>query len=160
MIRIGQGFDLHRIVPDRSLVLGGVRIPWDRGLLGHSDADVLLHAATDAVLGALALGDIGRWFPDTDPQWRGADSADLLRHVLADSRVQSWRLGNLDATVQAERPKLAPHMESIRDSLATIFGVERDIVSVKAKTMEGTGAIGRQEAIAAHVVVLLVRRDG
>jgi 2-C-methyl-D-erythritol 2,4-cyclodiphosphate synthase len=160
MIRIGHGFDLHRIVPERDLVLGGIRIPWDRGLLGHSDADVLLHAVTDAILGALALGDIGRWFPDTDPQWRGADSAELLRHVLADVRAQPWRLGNLDATIQAERPKLAPHIEGIRDSLATILDADRDLISVKAKTMEGTGAIGQQEAMAAHVVVLLVRRDG
>jgi 2-C-methyl-D-erythritol 2,4-cyclodiphosphate synthase len=159
MIRIGHGFDLHRIVPERELILGGVHIPWDRGLLGHSDADVLLHAITDAVLGALALGDIGRWFPDTDPQWRGADSAGLLRHVLDDPRVQAWQLGNLDATIQAERPKLAPHIESIRDSIASIFGVDRDQISVKAKTMEKTGPIGQQEAMAAHVVLTLLRRD-
>jgi len=159
MIRIGHGYDLHRIVPDRALVLGGVRIPWDRGLLGHSDADVLLHAVTDAVLGALALGDIGRWFPDTDPRWRGADSADLLRQVLADPRVQPWRLGNLDATIQAERPKLAPHMDAIRQSLASLFGVEVSAVSVKAKTMEGTGAIGQGEAMAAHAVILLESRN-
>lgn len=159
MIRIGHGYDLHRIVPDRALVLGGVHIPWDRGLLGHSDADVLLHAVTDAVLGALALGDIGRWFPDTDPRWRGADSADLLRQVLADPRVQPWRLGNLDATIQAERPKLAPHMDAIRQSLATLFGAEVAAISVKAKTMEGTGAIGQGEAMAAHAVILLESRD-
>ena len=159
MIRIGHGYDLHRIVPERRLVLGGVEIPWDQGLLGHSDADVLLHAITDALLGALALGDIGQWFPDTDPQWRGADSVALLRQVLADPRVQPWRLGNLDATIQAERPKLAPHVGAIRDSIAAIFGGGRDSVSVKAKTMEGTDAIGRREAMAAHVVLLLVRRD-
>lgn len=158
MIRIGHGYDLHRIVPDRPLILGGVTIPWDRGLLGHSDADVLLHAITDAVLGALALGDIGRWFPDTDPQWRGADSAALLRQVLADPRVQPWRLVNLDATLQAERPKLAPHMDAIRQSIAAIFGADVAAVSVKAKTMEGTGPIGQGEAIAAHAVLLLQER--
>lgn len=158
MIRIGHGYDLHRIVPERALVLGGVRIPWDRGLLGHSDADVLLHAVTDAVLGALALGDIGRWFPDTDPRWKGADSADLLRRVLADPRVQGWQLGNLDATIQAERPKLAPHMDAIRQSLADLFGTDLARVSVKAKTMEGTGAIGQGEAMAAYVVLILEPR--
>lgn len=157
MIRIGHGYDLHRIVPGRRLILGGVPIPWDRGLLGHSDADVLLHAVTDAVLGALALGDIGRWFPDTDPRWRGADSTALLRHVLADPRVRPWRLANLDATIQAEQPKLAPHMDAIRQSLASLFGVEPATVSVKAKTMEGTGPIGVGEAMAAHAVLLLVR---
>jgi 2-C-methyl-D-erythritol 2,4-cyclodiphosphate synthase len=155
MMRIGHGFDLHRVVPDRRLVLGGVTIPWDRGLLGHSDADVLLHAITDAVLGAFALGDIGQWFPDTDPKWRGADSADLLRQVLADTRVGHWRLSNLDATIQAERPKLAPHIPAIRQSIADIFGVAIDQISIKATTMEGTDAIGRGEAIAAHAVILL-----
>jgi 2-C-methyl-D-erythritol 2,4-cyclodiphosphate synthase len=159
MIRIGHGYDLHRIVPDRPLILGGVTIPWDRGLLGHSDADVLLHAITDAVLGALSLGDIGRWFPDTDSKWRGADSAALLRQVLADPRVQPWRLVNLDATIQAEHPKLAPHMDAIRQSIAGIFGVEVSAVSVKAKTMEGTGTIGQGEAMAAHAVLLLQERD-
>ena len=159
MIRIGHGYDLHRIVQNRRLVLGGVAIPWDQGLLGHSDADVLLHAITDAVLGALALGDIGHWFPDTDPEWAGADSADLLRHVLADPRVRPWRLSNLDATIQAERPKLAPHIDPIRRSIAAIFGVPETAVSVKATTMEGTGAIGQGEAMAAHAVLILTSRE-
>ena len=158
-MRIGTGIDVHTFMAERKLMLGCVEVPFERGLAGHSDADVLLHAVTDAVLGALALGDIGRWFPDTDPRWRGADSADLLRQVLADPRVQPWRLSNLDATIQAERPKLAPHMDAIRQSLATLFGVEVAAISVKAKTMEGTGAIGQGEAMAAHVVILLEPRD-
>jgi 2-C-methyl-D-erythritol 2,4-cyclodiphosphate synthase len=159
MIRIGHGYDLHRIVQDRSLVLGGVPIPWDRGLLGHSDADVLLHAITDAVLGALALGDIGHWFPDTDAEWAGADSANLLRRVLADPRVQPWRLSNLDATIQAERPKLAPHIGPIRRSVAAIFGVPEEAISVKATTMEGTGAIGQGKAMAAHAILVLTKGE-
>ena len=159
MIRIGHGYDLHRIVQDRGLVLGGVPIPWDRGLLGHSDADVLLHAITDAVLGALALGDIGHWFPDTDAEWAGADSANLLRRVLADPRVQPWRLSNLDATIQAERPKLAPHIGPIRRSVAAIFSVPEEAISVKATTMEGAGAIGQGEAMAAHAVLVLTKGE-
>ncbi|MBT3289345.1 MAG: 2-C-methyl-D-erythritol 2,4-cyclodiphosphate synthase [Victivallales bacterium] len=159
MIRIGHGYDLHRIVQDRGLVLGGVPIPWDRGLLGHSDADVLLHAITDAVLGALALGDIGYWFPDTDAEWAGADSANLLRNVLADPRVQPWRLSNLDATIQAERPKLAPHIGPIRRSVAAIFSVPEEAISVKATTMEGAGAIGQGEAMAAHAVLVLTKGE-
>jgi len=157
MIRIGHGFDIHRLAPERVLVLGGVIIPWDTGLLGHSDADVLLHAAIDGILGALALGDIGQWFPDTDERFRGADSAALLRAVMRDPRLQGWDVANLDATILAERPKLAPHIPTMRESIARILSIPADRVSVKATTMEGIGEIGQSEAIAAHAVVLLNR---
>lgn len=157
-MRIGHGFDIHRVVAGRALVLGGVSIPWDRGLEGHSDADALLHAVTDAVLGALALGDIGQWFPNTDPHYRGISSMVLLQTVLTDPRVANWRLVNLDATVLAERPRLAPHMVAIRQTIADAFGVSVAAVSVKATTCEGTDAVGHGEAIAAHAVVLLEAR--
>jgi len=156
-MRVGHGFDVHRVVPDRPLVLGGVQIAWDRGLLGHSDADVLLHAIIDAVLGALALGDIGTWFPDTDERYRGASSAVLLRNVLEAPQADGWQLANLDATVLAERPKLAPHIPEIRQTIAGLFSSPLNRVSVKATTVEGVDGIGRGEAIAAHAVVLLVR---
>jgi len=155
MVRIGYGYDIHRVVADRPLVLGGVVIPWDRGLIGHSDADVLLHAVTDAILGALALGDIGQWFPDTDPRFRGADSAELLLHVLRSPRAVGWRLGNCDVTVVAERPRLAPHVPGIRESVGEILDAEIGRVSVKATTNEGLGPVGHGDAIAAHAVVLL-----
>lgn len=157
-LRIGQGYDLHRVVPDRPLFLGGVAIPapgW--GLLGHSDADVLLHAVTDAILGAVAAGDIGQWFSDQDPRWHGISSALLLRQVLDAPALQGWQLVNLDCTVIAQRPKLAPHMPAIRTSLAGLLGCPLDAVSVKAKTNEGMDAIGREEAMAAWAVVLLQR---
>jgi 2-C-methyl-D-erythritol 2,4-cyclodiphosphate synthase len=157
MLRIGQGYDVHRIVPDRPLVLGGVRIPWDRGLLGHSDADVLLHAITDACLGALALGDIGQWFPDTDQRYRGADSAELLRTVLRSPQLAGWRLLNLDATIMAQAPKMAPHISAMRLCLAEIFATELDRISIKATTTERLGFVGRQEGLAASAVVLLKR---
>ena len=155
MLRIGHGYDLHRVVAERPLVLGGVTIPWDKGLEGHSDADVLLHAVTDAVLGALALGDIGQWFPDNDPAYRGISSVLLLERVLADPRVRPWRLGNLDATVLAEHPRLAPHIPAMREAIASLFHVDMAAVSIKATTMEGTGAIGTGRAMAAQAVVLL-----
>ncbi len=157
MLRIGHGFDLHRTGAGGPLILGGVRIPWDRHLIGHSDADVLLHAVTSAVLGALALGDLGHWFPDTNPDLRGADSRGLLRTVLEAPAVQGWELVNLDSTVIAEQPRLAPHVQGIRDSLAGLFAVPTDRVSVKATTHEGVDALGRGDAIAAHAVVLLAR---
>ena len=159
--RIGQGYDIHRLAPGRRLMLGGVEIPAadGRGLLGHSDADVLLHAITDAVLGALALGDIGQWYPDTAPEFAGADSRALLRRVLADSRVAQWRLANLDCTVIAESPKLAGELPAIRASVAALFGVGVEAISVKAKTNEGLDAVGRGEAIAAQAVVLLERLE-
>ncbi len=156
MFRIGQGYDLHRLGPNRALWLGGVQIPTADGcgLVGHSDADVLLHAVIDAVLGSLALGDIGQWFPDTDTAYLGADSKDLLPRVLEDNRLHGWRLQNLDCTVIAERPKLAPHIPAIRDSLATLVQVPASCISVKAKTNEGVDAVGRREAIAAWAVLL------
>ena len=157
MVRIGQGFDIHRVVPDRPLMLGGVHIPCAFGLLGHSDADVLLHAITDALLGALALGDLGQWFPNTDERYRGIASARLLEAVLRSPQAQGWTLVNLDTTILAERPKLAPHVPAIRDSLATIFAADKGCISVKAATMEGVDSIGRGEAIAAQAVLLIAR---
>ncbi len=155
-LRIGLGHDRHRLVPGRPLILGGVTIPYDRGLHGHSDADVLLHAITDAILGALALGDIGEWFPNTDPQWSNADSTIFLRAALAEAAQRGWRIANLDCTIHAERPKLSPHKAAIAARLAELLGVAIDQVNVKAKTGEQVGPIGRQEAIDADAVVLLV----
>ena len=155
--RTGQGYDLHRLVAGRRLMLGGVEIPTPNGvgLLGHSDADVLLHAIIDALLGALALGDIGQWFPESSPEFAGADSRALLRRVLADERVAGWQLVNLDCTVIAQSPKLAPHIPLIRKSLAELFGVTVERISVKAKTNEGLDAVGRGEAIAALAAILM-----
>jgi 2-C-methyl-D-erythritol 2,4-cyclodiphosphate synthase len=155
MIRIGQGFDIHRFAPGRRLVLGGIEIPGADGLLGHSDADVLLHAVADAVLGALALGDIGHWFPDNDQAFKDADSRKLLLAVLQDPRVSGWRLGNLDITMLAEKPKIAPHVPAIRHSLATLFKADIAQISVKATTLEKLGALGRAEGMAAMAVILL-----
>jgi 2-C-methyl-D-erythritol 2,4-cyclodiphosphate synthase len=154
-LRIGQGFDLHRLVAGRPLRLAGITIPFDRGLLGHSDGDVVLHAVCDAVLGALGAGDIGRHFPDTDPRYRGIDSSRLLERVAALMREQGRQLGNLDVTILAEAPRLAPHVDAMRARLAALLGAATDQISVKAKTMEGLGAIGNGEAIAAMAVVLL-----
>jgi len=156
VLRIGHGFDLHRLVQGRALFLGGVDIPTDGfGLLGHSDADVLLHAVTDAILGALALGDIGQWFPDTDPAYRGIASEKLLQIVLEHQDVSGWRVVNLDTTILAEAPRLAPHIPEIRQSIARILKTSPGTVSVKATTTEQTGTIGRGEAIAVHAVILL-----
>jgi 2-C-methyl-D-erythritol 2,4-cyclodiphosphate synthase len=154
-IRVGQGFDVHALVPGRRLVIGGVEIPHARGLLGHSDADVLLHAITDAVLGAAALGDIGRLFPDDDPAFRGADSRVLLRAAVARAAAAGWRVGNIDATVIAERPKIGPHVTAMRAAVAAECGVEAGAVSIKGKTSEKLGYAGRGEGIAAQAVVLL-----
>lgn len=154
-VRIGQGEDIHRIDEGRTLVLGGVIIEEGPGLAGHSDADVLLHAITDAVLGAAALGDIGHYFPPSDPRWAHADSADFLRTALRLASEAGWAVGNIDATVRAERPKLAPYIEHIRGRIAEITGVETGQVSVKAKTSEGLDAVGRGEAMSATAVVLL-----
>ncbi len=157
-LRLGQGYDIHRISPDRRLVLGGQEIPSDGwGLLGHSDADVLLHAIIDSLLGALALGDIGQWFPDNEQRWLNADSRELLRQVLAAPQVKPWQLQNLDSTIIAQAPKLSPHVLSIRLSLAALFGCELERISVKAKSNEHLDAIGRGEAIAAQAVVLLAK---
>ena len=157
MIRVGIGEDLHRVDDARTLVLGGVIIEEGPGLSGHSDADVLLHAITDAVLGAAALGDIGHYFPPSDPRYAHADSADFLRKALELARAQGWELVNVDSTVRAERPKLSPYIEHIRERIAEIAQVEYGAVSVKAKTAEALDAVGRGEAMAATAVVLLER---
>lgn len=156
-MRIGHGYDVHRLVPDRALVLGGVNIPYEKGLLGHSDADVLLHAVMDAVLGALAMGDIGRHFPDTDEAYRGADSMALAASVTAMMREAGFAIGNVDVTVIAQRPKLAPYIEKMRRNIAAVFGCHLPSVNVKATTEEGLGFTGSGEAIAAHAVCLLVK---
>ena len=154
-MRIGHGYDVHRLVADRKLILGGVEIPHTLGLLGHSDADVLTHAIMDAMLGALALGDIGQHFPDTDPRYAGADSIALLRHVNGLIQKEGWELGNLDATILAQAPKLASHIPEMRKRLAEAIGCDLQQVSVKATTEEKLGFTGNQEGIAAHCVVLL-----
>jgi 2-C-methyl-D-erythritol 2,4-cyclodiphosphate synthase len=156
-IRIGEGWDIHQLVEGRKLVLGGVEVPHDKGLLGHSDADVLLHAITDALLGAAALGDIGKHFPDTDAQYKGADSAVLLAKVAADVRALGYTLGNLDSTIIAQAPKLAPHIAAMRERIAAVLGVEVGQVNVKAKTAEKMGPVGEGRAMEARAVVLLVK---
>ena len=156
-MRIGHGYDVHRLVEGRKLILGGVEVPHTLGLLGHSDADVLTHAVMDALLGAAALGDIGRHFPDTDPAYAGADSLKLLDHVVELLAGRGWQVGNVDATVLAQRPKLAPHIGAMRDNLAAHLKVGREQVNVKATTEEGLGFTGSGEGMAAHAVCLLVR---
>ena len=157
-MRIGHGYDVHRLVEGRKLILGGVEIPWEKGLLGHSDADVLLHALMDAMLGAAALGDIGQLFPDNDPAYEGADSMLLLREVCRRAAEKGYRLGNCDITVLAQRPKLMPYIPAMRTRLAQVMGADREQVSVKATTEEGLGFTGAGEGIAAHAVVLLEER--
>ncbi|HVN87533.1 MAG TPA: 2-C-methyl-D-erythritol 2,4-cyclodiphosphate synthase [Candidatus Binatia bacterium] len=154
-MRIGHGFDIHRLVEGRPLRLGGVVIPFDYGLLGHSDGDVVLHAVADALLGALADGDLGTHFPDTDPRYKDRDSAELLSTVMQRVRARRHTVHNLDITIHAERPKLAPHVEAMRARLAELLAIGVDRVSVKAKTMEGLDAVGRGEAIGATAVVLV-----
>ena len=158
MIRIGSGFDVHKLVAGRALVIGGVTIPFDRGLAGHSDADVLLHALADALLGALALGDIGTHFPDTDPQWSGASSRVLLRRVVSLAFVAGWVIGNADTTVIAQAPKLAPFVADMRTNIAADLACEPAWISVKATTSDHLGFTGRGEGIAALATVLLMRR--
>ena len=154
-MRVGHGYDVHRLVEGRKLILGGVDVPHTLGLLGHSDADVLTHAVMDALLGAAALGDIGRHFPDTDPAYAGADSLKLLDHVVALLKAHGWQVGNVDATILAQRPKLAPYLEQMRDNLAAHMRVDREQVNVKATTEEKLGFTGAQEGMAAHAVCLL-----
>jgi len=156
-IRVGEGWDVHALVPGRPLVLGGVTIPFDRGLLGHSDADALLHAITDALLGAAGLGDIGRHFPDTDERFRGADSSKLLAEAARRVRDQGWQIGNVDSTVIAQAPRLAPHIEAMRAGVAQALGVDAQRVDVKAKTAEKLGPVGQGQAIEARAVVLISR---
>lgn len=154
-MRIGHGYDVHKLVAGRKLILGGVDIPHTLGLLGHSDADVLTHAVMDALLGALALGDIGKHFPDTDERYRGADSVALLRHVAALVAEHGCRVGNIDATLLAQAPKLAPHIPAMRENLAAAMGCDVSRVSIKATTEEGLGFTGAKQGIAAHCVCLL-----
>ena len=155
-MRIGEGWDVHALVPGRPLVIGGVAIPFERGLLGHSDADVLLHAITDALLGAAALGDIGRHFPDTDERFRGADSLRLLAEAGARVREQGWRIGNVDSTVIAQAPRLASHIDAMRERVAQALGVDVGQVNVKAKTAEKLGPVGEGMAIEARAIALLL----
>ena len=154
-MRIGHGYDVHKFAKDRKLILGGVEIPFETGLLGHSDADVLLHAISDALLGAAALGDIGLLFPDTDPQYEGADSIQLLREVCRKVREAGFEIENVDATVLAQQPKLRPYIDDMRAMISAALGLDIDCVSVKATTEEGLGFTGRKEGIAAHAVCLL-----
>ncbi len=154
-MRIGYGFDTHKLVEDRKLILGGVEIPFEKGLLGHSDADVLLHAITDAILGAVALGDIGQHFPDDDPEFKDADSRKLLIHCYSLVREQGFEISNIDATIVAERPKLMPFIDQIRSRIAEDLDIELNQVSVKATTSEKMGFVGRQEGITATAVTLL-----
>ena len=155
-MRIGHGYDVHRFGEGDFITLGGVRISHTFGLIDDSDGDVLLHALSDALLGAASLGDIGRHFPDTDPQFKGADSRALLRHVLALVQAKGWRVGNVDATIVAQAPKMAPHVEAMRAHIAADLGIALDQVNVKATTTEKLGFTGREEGIAVHAVALLV----
>ncbi len=154
-MRIGQGFDIHALTEGRKLIIGGVTIPYERGLAGHSDADVLLHAICDALIGAAALGDIGKHFPDTDPRYAGIDSRKLLREVTALLNVRGYRVVNVDSTVIAQAPKLAPYITPMRENIAADLGIAIDDVNVKAKTAERLGAVGRGEGIVAEAVVLI-----
>jgi 2-C-methyl-D-erythritol 2,4-cyclodiphosphate synthase len=158
-MRIGHGYDVHQLVSGRKLIIGGVDISYSKGLLGHSDADVLLHAISDAILGALALGDIGKHFPDTDPRFKGADSLKLLRHVMILADEAGYRLGNLDATIVAQRPKMAPHIRQMRENIAEVLDAAVEQINVKATTTEELGFAGRGEGIAAYAVVLLQQKE-
>ncbi len=158
MFRVGLGHDTHRLEPGRPLIIGGVAIPHDKGPIAHSDGDVVLHALTDALLGAAGLGDIGEWFPDTDPQFAGADSAELLQRVVMELARLGWRAVNVDCTVAAQRPKLSPYKKSMTARIGEVLRIDPQMVNVKAKTGEKVGPIGREEAIGADVVVLIERR--
>jgi 2-C-methyl-D-erythritol 2,4-cyclodiphosphate synthase len=155
-MRIGQGFDIHALVPGRKLIIGGVEIPHDRGLAGHSDADVLVHAVCDALIGAAGLGDIGTHFPDTDPRYKGADSRGLLREVARLLARNGFRVANVDSTIIAQAPKMAPHIARMRENIAADLGIAGALVNVKAKTAERLGALGRGEGIAAEAIALVV----
>jgi 2-C-methyl-D-erythritol 2,4-cyclodiphosphate synthase len=157
--KIGFGYDVHRFADDRKLILGGVEIPYEKGLLGHSDADVLLHAICDAILGALALGDIGIHFPDTDSKYKNADSKELLNHVYYLMKDFHYEVGNVDSTILLEKPKLAPYIPAMRKIIANILNITVDQISIKATTAEGLGFIGNEEGCAAQAVVLLIKQD-
>ena len=159
MYRVGNGFDVHQLVEGRELIIGGVNIQHCKGLLGHSDADVLLHAITDAVLGALALGDIGQWFPDNKAEHKDANSVELLKHVLASKHVEKWQLVNLDCTIIAQQPKMAAYIPSMRQVIAKLFKVTINEVSVKATTFEKMGSLGRSEGIAAQATLMLQKKN-
>ncbi len=156
MIRIGNGFDVHRFAPDRRLVLGGVDISAEQGLLGHSDADVLTHAVMDALLGALALGDIGKWFPDNNQEYKNADSLLLLKKILGDEKLKDWKIGNLDCTIIAQKPRLAEYIDAMRKNLAVLFNAPLELLSVKATTTEKLGFCGREEGIAVITSILMI----
>jgi 2-C-methyl-D-erythritol 2,4-cyclodiphosphate synthase len=158
-MRIGHGYDVHRLVEGRKLIMGGVDIPWEKGLLGHSDADVLLHAIADGILGAIGEGDIGRHFPDSDPAYKGADSLKLLAHVMGLADERGYRLGNLDATIIAQMPKMAPYIQLMRENIARVLTTDVRQVNVKATTEEGLGFSGSGEGIAAHAVVLMETKE-
>lgn len=158
-IRVGNGYDIHQLRADRPLIIGGVKIEHHLGLVGHSDADVLTHAIMDALLGALSLGDIGHYFPPSDPKWANADSIELLKEVKDVISAQSWSVGNIDAVVVAEKPKLKPHLKAMRDRVAQTLAINLDQVSIKATTNEKMDAVGREEAIASYAVVLLVSQQ-
>lgn len=159
MFRIGQGFDAHQLVEGRPLIIGGITIPYEKGLLGHSDADVLLHTVADAVLGAIGAGDIGKHFPDTDPEFKDADSAKLLEHVWNLVKQEGYKLGNIDCTIIAQSPKMAPYIEAMRERIAQLLEATVEQVNVKATTTEKLGFTGRKEGIAAQAVVLLVKSN-
>lgn len=159
MYRVGTGFDVHRLVEGRKLILGGIEVPHSKGLLGHSDADALLHAISDAVLGALALGDIGQWYPDTDPEHKGADSSQLLLGILESKYLKPWELVNLDCTVIAQEPKLMAYIPSMRKKIADLFAVSINQVSIKATTFEKMGSLGNGEGIAAQANLMLKKRE-
>ncbi|QKO21916.1 2-C-methyl-D-erythritol 2,4-cyclodiphosphate synthase [Rhodoferax sp. BAB1] len=156
-MRVGEGWDVHALVEGRPLILGGITIPYERGLLGHSDADALLHAITDALFGAAGLGDIGHHFPDTDARFKGADSGVLLTEAAARVRAQGWQIGNVDSTIIAQAPKMAPHIAAMRERIAALLGLGVDQVNVKAKTAEKLGPVGQGLSIEARAVVLLAR---
>lgn len=158
-IRVGNGYDLHQLGENRPLIIGGVQIPHHLGLVGHSDADVLTHGIMDAMLGALSLGDIGHYFPPSDPKWKGADSLELLREVKSLLAGQRWSIGNIDAVVIAEKPKLKPHLKTMRDRLSQVLEIDLDRISIKATTNEKMDAVGQEKAIASYAVVLLFQHD-
>lgn len=154
-MRVGMGYDVHKLTKDRDLILGGVKIPWEMGLLGHSDADVLIHAVMDALLGAAALGDIGKHFPDTDPAYKGISSVKLLSHVMELLKENGFSVGNVDAVIIAQKPKMAPHIPQMKKNLAEAMGISENRVNIKATTEEGLGFTGREEGIASQAVCLL-----
>ena len=156
LMRVGMGYDVHKLTEDRDLILGGVNIPWEKGLLGHSDADVLIHAIMDALLGAAALGDIGKHFPDTDPAYKGISSIKLLEHVGNLIEEKLYVIGNIDATIIAQKPKMAPHIPKMRENIAKALGIEISQLNIKATTEEGLGFTGRQEGISAQAICLLI----